>query len=357
MAPDGYLPEKQQVGIVMESAETKKKSRLGDVLKFAIFFGVGLFFIYWFLIKLEPEQKRAIWDSFTQANYWWVLVAVLMGVASHLTRAARWQLLYKSMGYKTSLFHVFGSVVISYMANLAFPRLGEVMRCVTMRTSEKIPLEKSIGTVATERIVDVISFALIVLVGMIFLFGDAKDWLYDTLSSKFDSLPSLWMLIGVAVFGLALLFVGYKLFWTKLLRFNLFRRLNTFAKGCVDGVKSILFLNTADVVLFVVYSLVTYALYMLSGYIICLAFSESAGLPLLVAFVIYLFGTVGMTFSQGGIGVYPVLIQMALSIYGVSAAVGTAAGWLLWGSQQIVVIVIGLMFLVYFSFKKKQLKA
>ena len=70
------------------------------------------------------------------------------------------------------------------------------------------------------------------------------------------------------------------------------------------------------------------------------------------AFVLYLFGTVGMTFSQGGIGVYPVLVQVALSIYGISMEVGTACGWLLWASQQAAVIVVGAAYLIYFSTKK-----
>ena len=63
-----------------------------------------------------------------------------------------------------------------------------------------------------------------------------------------------------------------------------------------------------------------------------------------------------MTFSQGGIGVYPVLVQLALDIYGVGMEVGTACGWLLWGSQQAVVIALGAAFLVYFSIKKRSQK-
>ena len=68
--------------------------------------------------------------------------------------------------------------------------------------------------------------------------------------------------------------------------------------------------------------------------------------------MVYLFGTVGMTFSQGGIGVYPVLVQVALGIYGISMEVGTACGWLLWGSQQAAVLVVGAAYLIYFSTKK-----
>ena len=74
------------------------------------------------------------------------------------------------------------------------------------------------------------------------------------------------------------------------------------------------------------------------------------------AFVLYLFGSVGMTFSQGGIGVYPVLVQLSLDIYGISMEVGTACGWLLWGSQQAIVIVVGAAYLIYFSLLKRKNK-
>ena len=76
----------------------------------------------------------------------------------------------------------------------------------------------------------------------------------------------------------------------------------------------------------------------------------------IAAFVVYLLGTVGMTFSQGGIGVYPVLVQLALDIYGVPLEVGTACGWLLWGSQQAIVLAVGAAFLIYFSIIKRKNK-
>jgi uncharacterized membrane protein (Fun14 family) len=69
---------------------------------------------------------------------------------------------------------------------------------------------------------------------------------------------------------------------------------------------------------------------------------------------VYLFGSVGMTISQGGLGAYPALVMEALALYGISQTVGLAAGWLLWASQQAIVIVVGLAYLVYFSLVKKK---
>jgi len=319
-----------------------------------VFLGIGFFFIYWFLLKLDPEQKAAIWLSFRKADYRWVLACMVCSLLSHMVRALRWRLLFKPIGLHPGVSNTFGSVVIAYLGNLAFPRAGEVMRCATLRTSEGIPMEKSLGTVVTERIIDLLAFALIVVIGMLAMFGEAKDWLYNTLSEKYNNLPNMAMILGVAAALAVVAFVAYKLFWKKLLHIGIFKKINDLALGMVDGVKSVFHMGTRRTLLFLLYSAVIYLLYILGGLIIFQAFRDTSWLGMQAAFVVYLFGSVGMTFSQGGIGVYPVLVQLALAIYGIGMEVGTACGWLLWGSQQAAVIAVGGVYMAYFSIKKKK---
>ncbi len=338
----------------MSNTAPNRKSRLGDIAKMVAFLGIGIFFIYWFLLKLEPQQKAAIWQAFREADYLWVAVAMAVSLLSHLVRALRWQLLYHPIGYKPHIGNVFGSVVVAYLANLAFPRAGEVVRCATLRTSEDIPVEKSLGTVVTERLVDTLAFAIVVLIGMLVMFGQAKDWLYNILSEKFDSLPNMAIIVSVLVVMAVMAFLAYKFLWKRLLHIPFFQKVDNMVRGMVDGLKSIFHMGTRRTVLFIVYSVLIYLLYILGGLIIFQAFDETGWLGMRAAFVIYIFGSVGMTFSQGGIGVYPVLIQLGLDIYGISMEVGTACGWLLWGSQQAVVIAVGAAFLVYFSLQKRQ---
>ncbi len=321
-----------------------------------VFLGIGAFFIYWFLLKLDANQKAAIWQSFREANYLWVALAMVCCLLSHFMRALRWRLLFRPLGLNPSLNHTFGSVIVAYLGNLAFPRAGEVMRCATLRTSERIPMEKSLGTVVTERLIDTLAFGLIVLLGTVVMFGKAKDWLYDSLSAKFDALPNMTVLAIAGVVLLVLAWLAYKLLWKRLLHIGIVKKADDMVRGMVDGVKSIFHMGRRNTTLFLIYSAVIYTLYILGGLIIFHAFGETSWLGLRAAFVVYLFGSVGMTFSQGGIGVYPVLVQMALDIYGISYEVGTACGWLLWGSQQVVVITVGAAYLVYFSLKKRKQK-
>lgn len=330
------------------------KKRLGDILKFVVFLGIGVFFVYWFLLKLDADEKAAIWQSFLSARWGWVWLVMLVSLVSHFVRALRWRLLFKPLDLHPTINNTFGAVMVTYLANLAFPRLGEVMRCAMLRTSERIPMEKSLGTVVTERIIDMLMFVVIVMLGFLLLFSSVKDFIYDALSQKFSSLPTL---AGIAASGVVLLvaiFVIYKFFHDKLMKFSLYRKVVEMIHGCVDGVKSILHLGPKSTVLFFLYSLIIYFLYITGGWIILEAFADTEQLGLQTAFVIYLFGSVGMMISQGGLGAYPVLVWQALALYGIGESTGLACGWLLWGSQQVVVLVIGLAYLIYFSLLKKK---
>ena len=276
----------------MSNTAPNRKSRLGDIAKMVVFLGIGIFFIYWFLLKLEPQQKAAIWQAFREADYLWVAVAMAVSLLSHLVRALRWQLLYHPIGYKPHIGNVFGSVVVAYLANLAFPRAGEVVRCATLRTSEDIPVEKSLGTVVTERLVDTLAFAIVVLIGMLVMFGQAKDWLYNILSEKFDSLPNMAVIVSVLVVMAVMAFLAYKFLWKRLLHIPFFQKVDNMVRGMVDGLKSIFHLQPRSIVLFIIYSCLIYLLYIMGGVFILHAFPETVGLGFGAAFVLYLFGSV-----------------------------------------------------------------
>ena len=276
------------------------KKRIGNILKFVVFLGIGIFFIYWFLLKLDADQKTAIWKSFLSAKWGWVAAVLIISLISHFIRALRWRLLFKPMGHEPRLNNIFGAVMVTYLANLAVPRLGEVMRCAMLRTSEKIPMEKSLGTVVTERLFDTLMFVIIVLLGFLLMFNSVKDFIYDSLSQKFSSLPTLAGIAVAGIIALSILFIIYRLFRERLMRFGLFRKAIELIKGCVEGVKSILHMGAKSTILFIVYSLAIYFLYIAGGWIILEAFEETAGLGFQTAFVIYLFGSVGMMISQGG---------------------------------------------------------
>ena len=61
---------------------------------------------------------------------------------------------------------------------------------------------------------------------------------------------------------------------------------------------------------------------------------------LLIAFI---FGALSMTTTNGGIGVYPISVSIALSFYGVPFETSLAFGWLTWTVQTMVVVFFGIL--------------
>ena len=61
---------------------------------------------------------------------------------------------------------------------------------------------------------------------------------------------------------------------------------------------------------------------------------------LLISFI---FGAISITTTNGGIGVYPLSVSMALGFYDVPFETGLAFGWILWTVQTIIVIFFGIL--------------
>jgi len=96
------------------------------MIKFALFLGLGILIIWLSLRGLTPGERIQILNSFRIANYNWVILAILLGILSHVLRALRWKLFLEPLGYHPSLKNTFFAVMVGYFANMAFPRLGEV---------------------------------------------------------------------------------------------------------------------------------------------------------------------------------------------------------------------------------------
>ncbi len=327
------------------------RKKIGNIVKFVFFVGLGVFFIYWFLSKLTADEKAQIWQAFDNVNYFWVAVVFVTGVLSHVIRALRWRLLFEPLGYKPCISTTFGAVMIAYLANLAVPRLGEVLRCGVLNRYENVPIQTSLGTVVTERIIDLIGFALTVLLGLVLEFNLLKDYLYDALSQKM-AVPSLATLAVVGISGLVLCIVLYRIFRKKLMQIPLFVKIQTTVIDFWQGIKSILYLRRPW--LFVIYSLLIYFLYFLGGYIAFLVLPQTMHLTLVAALMVYIFGSVGMMVTPGGIGLYPALIAETLAIYKITKPIGYALGWISWGVQQVVTLVFGMGYLIALPLMKKR---
>lgn len=325
------------------------KSKLGAILRFTLFFGLGVFFIWLFLRNLSPDQKSEILQSFGKANYWWIALAIGLGVLSHYLRALRWKMMIAPLGYTPGSRNTFFAVMIGYLANLALPRLGEVSRCTILARYEQVPFTKSFGTVITERALDLLMFLLLFILNLALQFGKLSEYInekiYKPLEAKLhlsmDLSGSLSILVLSSIIILALL---YLLLRKRIATNRYYQKISSMVTGFLEGIKSLIRIRRIG--LFIFYSLAIWCLYLLMAYIIFFSFPESSHLGLDAGLAILVFGTIGIMIVQGGIGIYPAIVAETLFLYAVDPTKGYALGWLIWSSQTITVIILGVLSLI-----------
>lgn len=337
------------------------KKALANVLRFLIFAGIGVFFIWLFLHKLTGEQKTEILQSFREANYLWLVIAILLGVLSHYERSVRWRMLIEPLGYKPRAGNTFFAVMIGYIANLALPRLGEVSRCTVLTRYENVPFNKGFGTVITERAIDMIIFLLLFILNIALQYNRLSSYINTKIFEPLQEKMSLSFSLGntlliLLVISVALIAGLYFLLRKRLLKYKLFQKIKHIVDGFLLGLKSLMLIKKPW--LFVFHSLGIWALYLLMAYLVFFCMPESSHLGIDAGLAALVFGSIGIMIVQGGIGIYPAIIAETLVLYGVESTKGYALGWLIWSSQTITIILLGVISLIILPIinKKKDVK-
>lgn len=335
--------------------ETPRTNRASTIIKFVLFLGLGIFIIWLSLRGLTPDERAQILHSFYIANYNWVALTIVMGITSHVIRALRWKLFLEPMGYHPSLKNTFFAVMVGYFANMAFPRLGEVTRCGILTRYEKIPFNKSFGTVITERAIDMILFFFLFLLMIVTQAGTIGHYLntniYPKLAGKFDNpIFSKVFLISSVTAGILFLIVIY-LMRRKIAASALFNKIINLVLGFWEGLKSLSQITRPW--LFIFYSLAIWALYFLMIYVCFFCFPETGSLSLGAGLSALVLGSVGIMVTPGGIGLYPAIIQETMLLYGIIRTTGLALGWISWTAQTSMILITGGISLILLSFNKK----
>jgi len=283
------------------------KKYLVSGIKFALSLGVGLGLIYWFMNQMSPEDKKNVIADIKRANYLWVVIPPLIGLLSNFFRTQRWRLLLRPLGYNPGFINTFFSVMIMYFLNLIFPRLGEVSRCGILARYENVPVDKSLGTMVTERLMDVICLGIICL-GLIFFERDKFALLFNDLylnsSSHFGNIIAQYQIsqqvkytVFAFVFIAIIFFLGYqarKKGWE-----NIVDNFKSRIIGLVKGVISIKDLDSPFEFLF--HTVMIWVCYYLMAYLGFRMFPETAGLSIWAGGLALFFSGVASALTPGGL--------------------------------------------------------
>lgn len=304
--------------------------KIKSLLKVILPLAVGFFFVYLSYNSTSEEDRILIYSYIQKADLRFVILSVFFGILSHLSRAYRWKYLLSPLGYQPRFINSVLAVLIAYIANLGIPRSGEILRATTLSSYEKIPFEKTFGTIVAERLVDLLILMGFVLTALVLQF----DIIWSILSEKKISTAQI-------VIGLAFVIIGYiilkKLF--TLSQNPLIIRIKNFFWGLAEGIMSLK--NMPNKGRFIGHTLFIWLMYLAMFYVVKWTVPETASLGMTAILPAFVVGGLAISATNGGIGIYPFSVALVLAAFKISNESGLAFGWIMWTSQTLMIIVFG----------------
>lgn len=326
-------------------------STLRKVANYIFFFGLAILLLYFAFRQVELST---IVEGFKKANYLWVVLSLIVAIIANVFRALRWRLLMEPLGKTPSVGSVFHAVMIGYLANFAFPRIGEVTRCGTLRKTDKLSFESLIGTVLVERASDMV----LLLMSVVLVFFIKIDFFGAFLTNKIFK-PLFFKASGFSYTSLvliaSLLLSAYLLLY--MVKRNVFGRkikirVKSMYYGIIDGLKSIGRMKQRG--RFIVYSFVIWGCYYLMTWTLVYATDATSHLTAMDSLFVMVIGSFGMVVPvQGGFGAFHIITAMGLSLFGISNADGLVFATIAHESQALLLIVMGTISLAILFFRKK----
>jgi uncharacterized protein (TIRG00374 family) len=301
------------------------------VTQAVLFLGIGILILYFTYVNInnsyleecatrgisesECKLKDRILFDFESTNGFWLIMMIIGFLLSNISRAIRWKMLLKVFGYKPKIWNLVSIIFLGYFTNLGFPRLGEFVRASALSKYEGIEIQKVLGTVIADRILDVLVLIILVIIGVLIEFDFLFEWIIENILHQFSYYKMLlhffWSILVLICAGY-ILFIVYK----KFQHVPLILKIRDFSDGVWKGILTINKTDSPFLLFF--HSVIIWGLYLSVFYFSFLSFPPTSELPLTSALIVFVFGALGVLVpSPGGMGTFHFMVVLALVHFGI----------------------------------------
>ena len=288
-----------------------------------------MFFIYITYRLTSQEERLLIWNYIKSAQIQYVIGAMLFGASADVIRGLRWQLLSKAIGYSSGTINSIASVFMCYTSNMAIPRSGEIIRATALSEYNKIPIGKTFGTLAAERVVDISISVLILFLVWILQYDVILESFFNEDNLMFID-NNFWIIFSTVNIFIAIMFILI----TRV------KKIKSFFTSVIEGFLSLTKLKK-KLFPFILLSLLIWTCYVLAFFTIKFSVTELNVIDSSLIFPAFVVGVFSISLSNHGLGVYPLAISLFLSNFGISTEIGLTYGWLAWSCQAIITLIFG----------------
>lgn len=320
------------------------KKKLGLVLSFFI----SIIFLFLALKKVDAKE---IGELLLKVNLSYFFLTILITFLAFFLRALRWKILLRPL--KTfPLSMIFNATMIGFMCNYTLPaRVGEVIRAYLVGTRGNISKSAAFATIIVERVMDL--FILSFLSAIVLIFFDVPLYL-KKIGITIFILNILIFILLVTIHKKSTLFI--KIIEKPLSIFGekLKEKIKILLLAFIKGLK--ILENPSSFLLATFISLVIWSITGLLFYV--LFFSLQIRLPLYAAFLDMIMLTFGIMIpsTAGFIGTFQFFVKEGLMIFNVDPNMALSYSILLYATQFLLVVGVGLISLWLWGLTFKNLK-
>ncbi len=327
------------------------------------------------LVLLWVCFRDVEWADFFAAlkscSWGYVILAMAFGALSFWLRGARWRMLLLPVDPSIRTSTCFNAVNIAYVANMFFPRIGEVVRCgyITGSSQEdaggrkKASFDKTFGTVVTERAWDAVVVLLFFLCMLPFVWSMFASFVEDNvLGQVLEQFNVIWIVLAVVLAVVLAIWLS----WRLKDRGGIFGKIWSFIDGIGEGIMA--FTKMRRGWMFVVYTASIWVCYWMTSvcvfWAVCGMDTSGLGASMVSAvdtfrsldladvFILMFAGSVS-TFVPvpGGFGAYHYVVCLTLtSVYGIPYELGIIFATISHEAQAVIQIVCGGLSYVWETF-------
>lgn len=305
----------------------------------------GLAFLLLWLVYRKMDFKLLL-ENLKSGSVGWGIILLSIGIeaTANSLRGLRWRLQMLPLAPPVPRRRiVIAAMWGCYAVNLALPRMGEVWRCYLVSQRERLSFSSVVGTLISDRLVDVVMMGLLFLIAIggyysevIHLFAEAG---VEQGLSRFFSSPWLYL----AMLLLVLLVIVFR---RQLKRSRWRDKAASFGRQFATGFRTIQKMPRKW--LFILLTLLVYLLYFIAFYITFYAFPFTQGLGVGVGLLAFIMATLGVALPvQGGIGPWHFMCITTLVAFGVGDTEAGLFALVVHTSQTFGIALLGLLAILF----------
>lgn len=294
-------------------------------------------------LAMPPRSEWAnVAAAFAKVRYAYVVPIALVSVYSIVVRCQRWRLLLRPVG-DVPLAPLMSATSIGFLCNMILPlRVGEVVRPVLLARRTATPVSSVLASVVLERLFDMLTILL--FLGLVMCLVPVSDTIRQS-GVVFVGLALFAVTIVVALQRQHPVAMGFVRWGLARLPGGVRERAEAALQSFIDGLQGI---GDGSVLMRILgYSvflwLVIASVFGIGFYACDLAVPTFSGALALVTIVA---GAVSAPSAPGFIGTFQAGAILALGLFGISRADAVPYSFVVWASQWLTQIALGVVFLL-----------